>query len=138
METIRQHILRQLELDARVHEPDEDLAAALYILLGSVDIEVTVDGWALFKVTVESSDSLDVIGLMTLLPSGSVPVALNVRMDNGGLAWSARLGNQDAEWGALSSSKRWNRVYLYASDARDEPQWTWDRPRSGRLLCADV
>jgi hypothetical protein len=116
-----------------MREPDEELATALYFMLWSID-DLTVDGWALFRIVQESEDFLDAVGLMTLLPSGSVPIALNVRADDGGLTWSAQAALQDQAWLALSDSKRWNSVYLYATGERETPLWTWGRQYRGRVL----
>lgn len=71
---------------------------------------------------------------MTLLPSGSVPIALNVTADEGGLTWSAQAALQDRTWLALSDSKRWNNVYLYATGEREVPPWTWGRQYQGRYF----
>jgi hypothetical protein len=114
-----------------MREPNEELATALYFMLRSID-DLSMDGWALFRVVQESEDMIDAVGLMTLLPSGSVPVALNVTADEGGLIWSLQAALQDRDWLALSDSKRWNSVYLYAVGDRETP--TWDRRYHGRVL----
>ena len=135
--SVRQQVLRQCPPQARVREPDDELATALYFMLWSID-DLTVDGWALFRVVQESEDSLDAVGLMTLLPSGSVPMALNIGADEGGLTWSVQAALQDRAWLALTDSKRWSNVYLYATGARGTPPWTWGRQYQGRVLRTDA
>jgi hypothetical protein len=78
--SVRQQVLRQFLSQTSLREADEELATALYFMLRSID-DLSVDGWALFRVIQESQDSLDAVGLMTLLPSGSVPIAVNVTTD---------------------------------------------------------
>jgi len=123
--TIRELVLQWFSVGNRVPEPQDELADALYFMLRMVNVDVTVDGWALFRVTQESNDCLTAIGLMTLLPSGSVPIAVSVRVHNDGLAWSAQLGRNDGTWTGMSESKRWRSVYLHASGDLDELPWTW-------------
>jgi hypothetical protein len=134
--SVRQQVLRQFPPQTRLRDPEEELASALYFMLWSID-DLTVDGWVLFRVVQESDDSLDAVGLMTLLPSGSVPIALNIRADEGGLTWSVQSGLQDRAWLALSDSKRWNNVYLYATGERETPPWAWGRQYQGRVLRTD-
>jgi predicted HAD superfamily Cof-like phosphohydrolase len=62
--SVRQQVLNQFPPQTRTGEPDDELASALYFLLGSID-DLTVDGWALFRV-VHETEHLSV-GLMTLL-----------------------------------------------------------------------
>ena len=131
MESVRQRLLKRFSAHEGVRG-DEQLAAALYDMLWTVDdLELDVDGWTLFRVVRESNDSIDAVGLMTILPSGSVPIAMKVSAEEEGLTWAAQVARQDRDWLALSDSKRWNRVYLYATGARDEPEWTWDRTYQG-------
>jgi hypothetical protein len=130
MATVRQQLLRQFPLQAHVNEPDGDVANAVYSMLWSLE-DLVVDGWVLFRVVHESDDSLDALGLMTLLPSGSIAMSVNIRVDERGIAWSAQVGLADQQWLALSDSKRWNSVYLYATGGRKEPQWNWAREYRG-------
>jgi hypothetical protein len=130
MESVRQQLLRLFPIQVRVDEPDGDVAAAIYAMLWAME-DLFVDGWSLFRVVRESDDSLEALGLMTLLPDGSVPISVTVKADEIGLAWSARPGLQDQQWLALSNSKRWNAVYLYATGGRDEPRWAWGREYRG-------
>jgi hypothetical protein len=116
--------------------PGHELETALYDMLCAID-ELTVDGWGLFRVVQESEDSLDAVGLMWLLPGGSVPMVLNVTADEAGLSWSVQAAVEDRTWLAFSESKKWNHVYLYATGARETPAWTWDRRYQGRVLRTD-
>jgi hypothetical protein len=132
MESIRQQVLRHFPPPSSETEVDDQLAEALYHMLWKVDfLERDVDGWTFFHVVRESNDSIDAVGLMTLLSSGPVPMAIKVSAGKEGLAWSVKVARQDRDWLALSDSKQWNCVYLYATGARDEPQWTWDRTYQG-------
>lgn len=131
-ESVRQQLLRRFQFQLSVNEPDADVATALYAILWALE-DVTVDGWALFRVVRESHDSLEGVGLMTLLPTGSVPMSVEIRAHEHELVWSARAGLQDQQWLALSNSKRWNAVYLFATGGREEAQWTWDREYQGVL-----
>ena len=133
MGAIRQLVLQQFSTATRVLEANDELAGALYHMLRMVDVEVTVDGWELFRVVQEADDHLAAVGLMALLPGGSVPIAINVRAHQDGLAWSAQVGREDEDWLALSESKRWKSVYLYASGELQEPRWTWSSPYQGLL-----
>lgn len=136
MASVRQQLLRQFPIQARASEPDGDVATAVYALLWSME-DLVVDGWALFRVVQESDDSIDALGLMTLLPSGSIPMSVKIRADEAGLACSVQVGLQDQRWLALSDSKRWNSVYLFATGERDEPQWNWGREYQGLVRRAD-
>jgi len=139
MEPIRQQLLRKFPPPPHVCVPDDQLAYAVYFMLYAInDPEVTVDGWTLFKRLRESDVSLDTVGLMTLLPSGSVPIALSVKTTEDGLVWSAQLSLRDENWLSLSDSKRWNTVYLYANGDCAEPAWRWDRCYNGVVPEADA
>jgi len=100
--------------------------------------DVSVDGWKIFKVTGESDVSLDAVGLMWLLPTGSMPVALHVEVTDAGLSWKARASLKDEGWLSLSDSKRWKNVYLFAGGDRPEHPWSWDRSYAGILPWADA
>jgi hypothetical protein len=128
---VRQQVIQRFPSDSRVSE-EEQLATALYFLLWSIEeLEVSVDGWSLLQVVRESDDSLDAVGLMTLLPNGSIPMAISVRAAADGIAWSAQVAVPDQEWDSLSHSKRWNSVYLHATGDRGERSWTWGRQYQG-------
>ena len=131
MKPIRQHVLERFPGAVRGQAPDDDLADALYFLLWSIDAEVTIDGWALFRVTSESVRTLDGVGLMTLLPTGAVPIAVSVWEHAGAIEWSVRIGRLDAAWLDLSPDKQWNSVYLYATGGADLPRWTWGPKHRG-------
>lgn len=136
MASVRQQLLRQFQVELDVNEPDADVAAAFYMMLWSIQ-DLTVDGWTLFRVVRESDDALEGLGLMTLLPAGSIPMSVTVGAHEHGLAWSVRAGLQDRQWLALSGSKRWNSVYLFATGGREEPQWSWGREYQGVIRCKD-
>src|SRR5262249_9789573 len=115
MGSVREQVLRRFPPGARWREPDDELEDALYDLLWSIDEKgVSVDGWAYFRVIRESEESIDAVGLMTLLPSESVPIEINVKAQDDGFAWSVLIGRLDPAWLALSNRGRWIRVYLYA------------------------
>ncbi len=132
MKSIRQHVVDRFAPFVRGGTPDE-VADALYALLQSIETDVTEDGWALFRVVHESAEALDAVGLMTLLPSEAVPIAISLRPRVGGFEWSVRIGNLDARWRALSADKQWNSVYLYATTEVRSPPWTWGPRHSGSM-----
>jgi hypothetical protein len=133
VKSIRQQVVERFPHTVRGRAPDEDLADALYALLWSIETDVSVDGWALLRVVRESAQELDVVGLMTLLPSGAVPIAISVRTQSGGFEWSMQIGRLDARWLALSSDKQWSSVYLYATAEAGPPPWTWGARHEGSV-----
>ena len=119
--------------DATNTEPDEELADSIYRLLWQLENhEVVIDGWSYFRVVEESSTELTAVGLMWQLPSGSVPIEVNLALKGKEIAWSIRFGQPDQSWLDLSNSKRWNYVYLYADDS-GPPEWIWSEPYEGVL-----
>jgi hypothetical protein len=74
-----------------VQESDDQVGSALYELLYGIEgLHVAVDGWEWFRIVRESADSMDVVGLMTLLPTGDVPIEINVRAAGQALNWSVQ------------------------------------------------
>ncbi len=139
MKSVRQQLIERFPPLPLTTAADDQLGHALYFMLrSSVDPDVSLDGWAFFKVTGESKDSLDAVGLMTLLPGGSMPMALHVGATDSGLTWNAQASLQDKAWLSLSDSKRWNNVYLFAGGDRVDPPWSWDRTYAGILPRADA
>ena len=139
MISVREQVQRHFALEARAREPDDELADGLYGLLYSIDLEdVSVDGWDYFRVVRESKESLDAVGLMALLPSGSVPIQISVKGHESGFTWSMQIARVDPVWRALSDSKRWNSVYLYAAGEHEMPQWTWGQQYHGSVDRADA
>ena len=139
MKSVRQQLIEQFPPPPRAIEPDDPLGNALYFMLWSVsDPDISIDGWTFFKVTGESDASLNAVGIMALLPGGSMPIALRVEVTALGLSWNAQASLNDAAWLSLSDSKRWNSVYLLASGDRADPPWSWDRQYSGTLPQADA
>jgi hypothetical protein len=133
MSTVRKLLLERFPFARGGEEPDAELADALYGLLRTNDVGVTVDGWGLVRVVRESPREVEAVGLMWLLPSGSVPIAVKVEATSTGLAWKAQVGREDGEWQAQSESKRWKSVYLFASGERSEPEWVWGAKHQGTL-----
>lgn len=133
MKPIREQVLERFPHFVRGRAPDEDLADALYALLWSIETGVSVDGWALLRVVRESAQELDAVGLMTLLPSGAVPIGISLRARAGSFEWSMRIGRMDARWLALSSDKQWSSVYLHATSESESPPWTWGARHDGSV-----
>jgi hypothetical protein len=132
VESVRQQLLKRYPASRRAIDADDRLGHALYSMLCSLnDPDVTLDGWALFKVVHETDDSLESVGLMTLLPGGSAPMALRLDSTEQGLLWKAKASLRDEAWLSLSDSKRWNNVYLFANGDRALPPWVWDRSYEG-------
>ena len=119
--------------------PDDEIAHALYFMLWHIDDQnVCVDGWMQFRIIRESENSLDAVGLMSLLPTGSVPMEVSVSATERGLAWSAQVARREPAWLSLSASKQWKQVCLYASGELEKPQWTWERRYEGSVPHADA
>lgn len=137
MKSVRHQLIERFPPLPGVTEPDDQLSHALYFMLWSLS-DVTVDGWTVFKVTSESEDSLDAVGLMTLLPSGSMPMAIHVVATEQGLEWNAQVSLKDESWLSLSSSKRWKSTYLFACGDLPDPPWSWDRTYTGALRQSDA
>ena len=134
MESVRERLARRFDSFARKREPEEMIGDAIYALLRSAsELEIVVDGWTLFKVMRESENALEAVGLMTLLPSGSIPILVNVGLGAESLTWSIQVGEQRPDWCALSESKRWNHVYLYATASTQEPPLVWGRRYQGEV-----
>jgi hypothetical protein len=132
MDSVRQQLLKRYPASRRAIDADDRLGHALYVMLGSMnDPDMTLDGWALFKVIHETDESLESIGLMTLLPSGSAPIELRLDSTEKGLRWKAKVSLRDAVWLSLPDGKRWNSVYLFAHGDRAQPPWVWDRSYEG-------
>jgi hypothetical protein len=132
MQTVREQLVHRFPLPKGRAEPDEDVAHALYFMLWSLeDRSVAVDGWELFRIIRESGDSLDAVGLMSLLPTGSVPIEISVNATQRGLVWTAQVARRDSAWLSLSDSKQWKRVYLYATGEVERPEWTWEERYEG-------
>lgn len=93
-------------------EPGYELEDALYCLLRTSDIDITVDGWEMLHIIRETDDVLETAGLMTLLPRGCVPIAVSCKACESGFVWSALIGQADEAWRSFSESKRWKSVYL--------------------------
>jgi len=133
MRAVRDQLLKLFPSAREPLEPDTELADALYCLLRTSEVGVTVDGWSFIRIVRESHESIEAVGLMSLLPSGSVPMVVHVEAAAAGLAWTADIGRGDDDWRALSESKKWKRVYLYASGDRNEPGWTWSEKCRGTV-----
>ena len=103
-------------------------------MLRTNDVGVAVDGWGFVRIVRETPRDIEAVGLMSLLPAGSVPIAVLVETTPAGLAWTAKVGRDDDEWQAQSESKRWKSVYLYANGDRSEPEWAWNDGHQGILV----
>jgi hypothetical protein len=99
----------------------------LYAIPG---IDGSLDDWKMLRVVTETANSLRAVGLMYALPSGELPVEVELSLQGGSLEYIVRVGAADAQWNSLSKSKRWKAVYLYATGERAEG-WTWSKPVSG-------
>ncbi len=96
------------------------------------DFELALDGWRMLRVVRENATSLQAVGIMHVLPTGELPLEVKLSREPTLTRYRIRIGCGDARWEALSHSKRWEAVYLYASGERDE-EWTWSEPVSGYL-----
>jgi hypothetical protein len=112
---------------------DEALADAAYLFLrGHPDLDIAVDGWSMFQIVEETAPSLKAVGIMTVLPSGELPMELELSRGSNSTRYRLRMGLVDEGWFSLSKSKRWKAVYLYATQGRDLG-WPWSEPVSGEL-----
>jgi hypothetical protein len=132
MSTARNQLLERFPFARNAHDSNEELASALYGLLRTSDIAVTVDGWGFFGTVRESPQEVEAVGLMSLLPTGEVPIEVRVEATSAGLAFEARVGRDDDAWRALSDSKRWRLLYQYV-DGDGPLRWDWDTPFRGVL-----
>jgi len=99
------------------------------------NLDVAVDGWKTLRVVRETRISLRAVGLMHVLPASELPLEVELSREIGSTRYRVRVGSDDARWGALSNSKRWKVVYLYASGEGDE-EWNWREPIVGCLADA--
>ena len=136
MASIREHVLRCIPLERNPSEADDSLADSLYFLMRNVPIaDACSDGWSYFYVIHESDELLEIAGLMTLLPEGAIPVTIRLLVDGHSVTWSARFGQLEPAWIALSTSKQWSRVYLFANGDRTMPDWKWGSEYTGTMQC---
>jgi len=140
-ETFRSVILNcypQLAELVQEHFPEdpvgeEAFAYALELFLRVIpDLNVSLDGWKMFRLASETATSLRGVGIMHVLPSGVLPVEITLSTALRGIQYRVQIGVGDSQWDSLSESRRWEAVYLYASGERDE-KWTWSKPISGCL-----
>lgn len=134
MSTARSLLLEHFPSAQGEQDPDSELADALYALLRTNDVGVTVDGWNFIRILRESQREIECVGLMWLLPHGSLPIAVRLEVTPMGLVWTAKVGRNGGEWQAKSDSKRWKSVYLYANGDRSDPEWDWNERYEGTLI----
>ncbi len=96
------------------------------------NLHIAVDGWTHLNVVEESTTNLRAVGIMWVLPPNKLPIDAEFLYDNGVIGYRILVGSDDERWAALTESKRWKVVYLYATEGA-EPQWNWDRPVEGSL-----
>jgi hypothetical protein len=112
---------------------EEAFAYALELYLRAIpNLDTAVDGWRMLRLVRENATSLQAVGIMHVLPTGELPLEVELSREPALTRYRLRMGIGDARWDALSHSKRWKAVYLYASGERDE-EWTWSEPVSGCL-----
>lgn len=133
MQAIRDQITQCFPQGGPACEAPNDVANALYSLLYQMDLPVCVDGWNFFRIVSDSVDQLRAVGLMNLLPTGTVPIELHLKSTEQTLTWSVLVGRQDEAWESLSESKKWKSVYLYAGGESETPTWNWEGCYEGRV-----
>jgi len=115
---------------------EEAFSCALELYLRTIpNLNVSLDGWRMLRVVRETSASLRAVGIIYVLPTGELPLEVELSREPGSTCYWLRIGTSDARWESLSDSKRWTAVYLYASGDREEG-WTWSEPISGSLADA--
>lgn len=80
----------------------------------------------------ETATALRAVGLSYVLPSSILPIDAQFRFSDGSVEYRVLVGSDDEMWGALSESKRWKAVYLYATEGV-EAEWNWEDPVEGLL-----
>lgn len=96
------------------------------------NLEAALDGFTYLNVVEETPESLRAVGISYILPSGKLPIDAEFRLTSGAVEYRILVGSDDEAWGALTESKRWKAVYLYATEGA-EPEWNWDLPVEGSL-----
>lgn len=94
--------------------------------------EVAIDGWTLFNVVKETPKVLRAVGIVEVLPSGELPIDAEFSFIDGSIEYRILVGSDDQVWSSLTNSKRWNTVYLYATEG-SEPEWNWEQVVTGSL-----
>jgi hypothetical protein len=95
-------------------------------------VDVAFDGWATLQITKETSRKLSAVGLMHILPKGESPVEIDLSMQGQSIHYQLRFGDQSDQLAAMSESKRWKAMYLYAGGDAD-PVWVWSEEMSGKF-----
>ena len=112
---------------------EEAFAYALELYVRMIpNLDAAVDGWRMLRLVRDHATSLQAIGLMHVLPTGELPLEIELSREPAATRYRVLIGIDDARWDALSHSKRWKAVYLYASGERDA-EWAWSEPVSGYL-----
>jgi hypothetical protein len=94
----------------------EAFAYALELFLRVIpNLDVSLDGWKMFRLASETATSLQAVGIMHVLPSGVLSVDVTLSTGLRGTQYRVRIGIGDSQWESLSDSNRWEAVYLYAS-----------------------
>lgn len=105
---------------------------ALEGYLGTVSELSALDGFDFLHVAEETPATLRTIGLAYILPSSELPLDVSFRSVSGEISYRALLGSDDELWKGLTRSKKWEAVYLYATEGY-EPKWNWNQPIEGLL-----
>jgi hypothetical protein len=112
---------------------EEAFAYALELFLRLIpNLDISLDGWKLFRLVSETATSLRAVGIAYVLPDGELPVEVTLSTCLPGIRYGLQQGVPDSQWNSLSAAKRWKAVYLYASGERDR-EWGWSKPISGCL-----
>ena len=135
--TIRNSILQKSPFSELVCEKfleasssNEALGYALEGVLRSIPSMGGVDGFNSLYIIDETATTLKIIGLTYVLPNSVLPLEASFSIENGNIVYRVLLGSDDGKWGDLTDSKRWNAVYLYATEG-DGPRWNWRSPIEG-------
>lgn len=74
-----------------------------------------------------------VVGLSDVLPLCiQLPIDAVFHVDGDAITYRILVGSDDETWRALTESKRWKAVYLYATE-KSESVWNWNNPIEGLL-----
>ena len=118
----------------RMTESDQLEFAAYGVIRGFTPIDEAVDGWKSVYITSETEASVLIQGLMYILPTGAVPMSIELESEHGStVCYTLRVGVTDKDWASMSESKQWNAMHLYANDDLD-PVWKWRDPMTGSAI----
>ena len=105
---------------------------ALELYIRTIPEMGSVDGWEVLHIVKETSDSLQVIGLMHVLPASRLPIEANFYLENREVRFSILVGEEDELWLKMSDSQKKRAVHSYVMSTAPS-NWHWMEPISGKM-----